>query len=86
MNIYRERAFLVAHLASIYPSYICYDDPEEPEWPVIYIETPEGQMSWHLSGDDLDLFDHAWGKRPMSWDGHTTEEKYERLRALTLNT
>lgn len=83
---YRERAFLVAHLASQYFSAITYNDPNEPDWPVIYIETPAGQLSWHLSPDDLDLFEHVIRVTPESitWDGHTTEEKYRRLAKLTL--
>jgi len=42
-------------------------DPEEPEWPVAYIETPEGQVSWHLP------------QHIKPWDGHSTEEKFRRI-------
>lgn len=45
-------------------------DPAEPEWPVIYIELPTGQVSWHLP------------QHPVAWDGHDTEEKYRRCRAF----
>lgn len=83
--VYRERARLVAHLASLHPSVIGVDD-DEPDWPVVYIRTPQGQMSWHISRDDLDLFPHV---KPVAadtvqWDGHTTAQKYERLHHLTL--
>jgi hypothetical protein len=44
-------------------------DPAQPEWPVAYIETPEGQVSWHLP------------QHGHEWDGHSTEEKYRRVRA-----
>jgi|GEM_PF-2435163 len=85
-NVYRERAHLVANLASRYPAVIATTD--EPDWPVIYIDTPTGQLSWHLAVADLDLFDHVT-RVPASdprarWDGHTTAEKYDRLDALTL--
>lgn len=85
INIYRERAHLVALLAALYPSHIGYTDPDEPDWPVVIIETPNGQMSWHIAPDDVDLFTHV---RPTDracrgWDGHTTEEKYDRIRLLT---
>jgi len=83
VNVYRERAYLVAHLASLYPSTIGYTDPSEPEWAVCIIETPAGQMTWHISPDDRDLFDHVTWSSRAKWDGHETEEKYERLRALT---
>lgn len=86
MDIYRERAHLVAHLARLYPSVLSYSDPAEPEWPVLYVDTPEGQMSWHISRSDLDLFEHvalvpADDSRAL-WDGHTTDNKYARLARL----
>jgi hypothetical protein len=81
MDIYRERSYLVAHLASLYPSHWIIDEME-PEWPVVVIQTPTGQMTWHIASKDLDLFEHVTGTGAY-WDGHTTEEKYERLRALT---
>ena len=50
-------------------------DPEEPEWPLAFIELPlpagqPGQVSWHLP------------RHPRAWDGHTTAQKYERVRAF----
>lgn len=42
-------------------------DPNEPEWPVAYIELPTGQVSWHLP------------QHKHEFDGHTTGEKYLRL-------
>jgi len=82
---YRERAHLVAHLASLYPSQIAYTDPDAYDWPVVTIETPAGQMSWHVAPDDIELFAHVERRNGLvlPWDGHTTEQKYERLRRLT---
>lgn len=46
-------------------------DPAEPDWPVAMIELPKvGQVSWHLPA-------HV-----RKWDGHSTEEKYKRVRAF----
>lgn len=45
-------------------------DPKLPEWPVVFIELPTGQVSWHLP------------QHGEAWDGHSTEEKYERVHAL----
>lgn len=42
-------------------------DPEVPEWPVIYIELPVGQVSWHLP------------EHNEPFDGHSTDEKYHRI-------
>lgn len=44
-------------------------DPNEPAWPVAFIELPTGQVSWHTP-------EHS-----TPWDGHTTEEKYQRVQA-----
>ena len=43
-------------------------DPDEPEWPVAYIDLPTGQVSWHMP------------QFAQPYDGHTTEEKYQRIR------
>jgi hypothetical protein len=43
-------------------------DPAEPEFPVVYIELPTGQISWHLP------------QHPTVWDGHSTEDKFDRIR------
>ena len=81
--LYQERAHLVALLSTHYPAVLSYNDPQEPEWPVCYIWTPHGQLSWHIAPDDLHLFDHLCVQEPAKaqWDGHTTEVKYERIRA-----
>jgi hypothetical protein len=42
-------------------------DPNEPDWPVVYIDLPTGQVSWHIE------------PYKGTWDGHTTEDKYRRI-------
>lgn len=83
--LYRERAHLVALLAGFFPSVIVFQ-PDDPDRPIVYVHTPEGQLSWHLSKSDLDLFEHVTIVQPSdaraAWDGHTTEEKYARIVAL----
>lgn len=87
---YRERAQLVAYLAACYGSVIMHDaDLDAPGWSVIFIDTPSGQMSWHLHENDLDLFRHVpkiLRHVPGPWDGHTADEKYRRLAELTTAT
>lgn len=78
-NVYRERARLVAFLAELFET-TTWIDPNWPEFRVVAVETPLGQMSWHIHPDDMDLFDDDLTEG--EWDGHTTEEKYDRLTAL----
>jgi hypothetical protein len=51
----------------------------DPEWrSVVYIDTPEGQASWHVHDSQRWLF-NSLPSVAVKWDGHTTEEKYDRL-------
>lgn len=81
MDVYSERAHLVALLAKIFPSWVG-TDPSEPDWPVVYIQLPTGQCSWHISPDDWqDLFAHLeLSPDGPAWDNHSTSEKYRRIR------
>jgi hypothetical protein len=84
--VYRERAHLVAALAALMPGTLSYADPSTPEWAVLTLDGGgEGeQLSWHIAPEDLDLFPHMpVTEEGLAWDGHSTEEKYERLRAMT---
>jgi hypothetical protein len=56
-------------------------DPAEPDWPVLYIDLPSGQVSWHLTADDRAMAPDI-GAYEGTWDGHDTAEKYRRLDAL----
>lgn len=84
-DVYRERARLVAHLASLHPSHAGFNDPAEPDWLVVTVETPAGQLSWHIAPADQGLFNRVRRTKPTDrpWDGHTTPDKYERLAQLT---
>lgn len=69
----------------------------DKEWMwIVYVELPTAghllptgnvlpkttQVSWHIHNSDLSIFSHLSVKE-NNWDGHTTEEKYARLAALT---
>lgn len=83
--LYRDRAHILALLALHYPAHIASSDPEHPDWPVLTLETPQGQMSWHLASTDLDLFPHVRraddDQAAAAYDGHTTDDKHARIRA-----
>lgn len=87
-GVYRERAHLVALLASTWQSELQIDPTSPPPaTAVLYLSTPCGQLSWHIVAKDLDLLGHvnrADMHQTQLWDGHTTEEKYRRIRELTL--
>ncbi len=81
---YTERNRLVAFMASIFPSALTKTDIEgwHPEWHwCVYIFTRKGQLSWHIHESQLSMFDHV-ERRQVVWDGHTTDEKYQRLAEL----
>jgi len=81
---YSERARLIAHLTKQYPSCYAYNDTAEPAWPVVYLHTPQGQLSWHIHPQDFsELFQHVPHDPHVTWDCHTATEKYQRLDALT---
>ena len=68
------RAVSLAHAVG-YSAGFHWDDAGGPEVDgyriVAYIALPTGQVSWHMP------------EYPDKWDGHTTEQKYERARAYT---
>lgn len=81
-NVYTERNRLVALLASLFPSTQCKTSIKDwsSEWHnCVYITLPNGQqLSWHYHDKDKRLFMHV-PIRETIWDGHTTEQKYERI-------
>lgn len=81
---YLERNQVVAALASAFPSGIARTAIPgwDEEWHgCVYIDLPTGQASWHYHESQAHLFAHL-SPYTKPWDGHTTDEKYERLAAL----
>lgn len=83
---YRERNKLVALLTRFFPSFLAKENDNylnfyNIHW-IVYLETPKGQLSWHIPDIDLFLFDGVERRATYVWDGHSTEEKYERLLSL----
>lgn len=59
------------------------DTTWDREWlSIVFVETPMGQLSWHIHDRELPLFEHLPPKPGRAWDGHTTAEKYERMARL----
>ena len=57
-------------------------DPDEPLWPVLYVDLPTGQVSWHMPQNELSVvFPLYEGK----WDGSSVEEKRTRIAEFLSN-
>lgn len=86
-NAYRERAHLLGFLAAVTPGAVIAPalDVDEPGWQIAYLTIGGRQASWHISPRDAELFahvEHVPVDDPRArWDGHTTEQKYERIVA-----
>jgi hypothetical protein len=51
-----------------------------PAWHnCVYIGLPTGQVSWHFHESDLETFAFV-PEMDIPYDGHTTDEKYERVQ------
>lgn len=93
---YWERNQLVRFLSKVFPSWLDRHPEDDKEWDqewmwIVYIMTPEGQLSWYIHDSELNDFNHLpsadHSKKPGShpkWDGHTFKEKYERLASLSV--
>src|ERR1035437_1329232 len=81
---YRERDQLVALLSKVFPSHLAIHEKEWEEevgWSnIVCVHLPTGDASWHIPDSELPMFSHLV-VRESHFDGHTTEEKYERLAA-----
>ncbi len=54
-------------------------DPEEPDWPVLMIDLPTGQVGYHLPKEEVV---GNWPEYEDEWDGHSLIEKRERIDAF----
>jgi len=84
---YSERNKLVAALSKLLPASLERHPEEDKDWEddwrwIVFIDAPTGQLSWHVHDSELPMLDHLERGTGRSWDGHTTDEKYERLEAL----
>jgi hypothetical protein len=80
---YLERNRLVALLSKLWPSHLAQHPADDLAWSrdwltIVCIHAPFGQITWHLHDAHVPLFAHlTMGE--SHWDGHTTEEKYQRI-------
>lgn len=84
---YMERNKMVCALSKLFPSWLGRHDEADALWGkewlnIVYIQLPTGQVSWHIHEDLLPIFAHLEVDLSKKWDGHTTDEKYERLLSI----
>jgi len=80
-DAYLERNRVVALLASMVPAVRCRTAIEgwSDDWcGCVYLTLPTGQASWHYHDSHAHLFAHV-PEGAAVWDGHSTDEKYERV-------
>jgi len=46
----------------------------------VYIGLPTGQVSWHYHDSDMETFAFVPDDLEIAYDGHSTDEKYERVK------
>ncbi|MCC7359448.1 MAG: hypothetical protein IT317_08230 [Anaerolineales bacterium] len=90
---YSERNQLVLALSKLFPAWLERHPIDEAPWDadwrwIVFLEIPVDapagveQLSWHIHDSERPLFEHLSVRQANSWDGHTTMEKYARLRRL----
>lgn len=86
---YKERDMLVCLLSKIFPAWLVRHPESDKEWEddwrwIVFILLPTGQASWHIHDSELEWFKHLENrKQEWDWDGHTTEQKYERVMEVS---
>lgn len=81
---YKERNVLVCLLSKIFPSWLGRHPAEDKDWEddwrwIVFIMLPAGQCSWHIHDSEYQDYAHLAEDKKGKWDGHTTEEKYNRI-------
>jgi len=80
-EVYEDRNLLACTLANATGAPAGWKpDPESPdEWAIVWIETPNGQVSWHVPRDMAENI--APLKQDSDYDGYDREVKNDRLAA-----
>jgi hypothetical protein len=90
-DLYRHRMVLHAHAVQHWVSQGCEvvkskrHHTGEPcmdgEWFIVVAHLKKGQISYHYHRKYWDLFDVPAVELPPPWDGHTSDDVYERVLA-----
>lgn len=78
-ELYAHRSLLFIKLA-IHVPYHTFWRPHYAGWPVLFIETPAGQISYHFPEKYLPLVEANIERDDNhAWDGHTSSDVLKRL-------
>ena len=75
-----QAAMLAASLAEQLGDGLCVgwkENPDDPDWPILYINLPQGQVSWHIPRSEM--VDFGASQWYAEWDGHDLAEKRRRI-------
>lgn len=80
-EVYRERnllalAFVHQFRGSEYDYGYWPDEEAGVRWRVVWVDTPEGQVAWHM---EYDMLPDWLPKRDPDYDGYSTNEKNRRV-------
>jgi hypothetical protein len=85
-DVYRDRNLLACALANLrgppMGGWTPADDPDDDdadadEWAIVWVETPMGQVSWHVPRDMAERLVRRNDR--YEYDGHTREVKNDRM-------
>jgi hypothetical protein len=77
-ELYEHRCLLFINLCLMQPEK-CAWKFDYPGWFCLYLETPKGQISYHLPVQMLRLITAIKKDQDYKWDGHTSQQVLERL-------
>lgn len=81
-ELYDHRCLLFINLCLMQPEKAAWkDDADTPNWFLLYLELPAGQVSYHVPMSMHTLIYKKITHRPdKAWDGHTSEDVVQRLK------
>ena len=88
-EVYAERNRLALTLARLahalgHDAYFAEDKENGPDWCILFIETPAGQVSWHIPWDEVQGRHIMPYRLSAEWDGHTKAQANRRLEKWNL--
>jgi len=82
-ELYEHRNILFVNLCLADPKNSSWKRSSDPDWILLFWESPEGQLSYHLKSSFLEFI---WGVLPevtdKIWDGHESKDVFRRLKNL----